>query len=108
MTEWLPNSDYEYAEGPDPELYLSPDPVGNFEVWIPVVRSKAPARRIRAQHNPLAQVPEARAPAAVLRRDLVRAHSQPGRGALLFAPTDNLLRSLPREPSPGRYASPRR
>ncbi len=26
MTEWLPASGYEYADGPDVELYFSPDP----------------------------------------------------------------------------------
>ena len=37
VTEWLPASGYEYANGPDIEVYLTPDP-GNaqFEVWIPV------------------------------------------------------------------------
>lgn len=37
MTEWLPTSGYEYANGPDVELYLNPDPSnGKFEVWLPV------------------------------------------------------------------------
>lgn len=41
VTEWLPTSGYEYADGPDVELYLSPDPKhAKFEVWIPVVRRK--------------------------------------------------------------------
>lgn len=36
-TEWLPTSGYEYADGPDIELYLTPDPQNaTFEVWIPV------------------------------------------------------------------------
>lgn len=39
VTEWLPTSGYEYANGPDIELYLSPDPQNaKFEVWIPVVK----------------------------------------------------------------------
>lgn len=39
VTEWLPTSGYEYANGPDIEVYLTPDP-GNaqFEVWIPVTK----------------------------------------------------------------------
>jgi len=40
ITEWLPTSGYEYDNGPDIEVYLSPDPQNmKFEVWIPV-RSK--------------------------------------------------------------------
>ncbi len=39
VTEWLPTSGYEYADGPDLEVYLSPDPQqSRFEVWIPVVK----------------------------------------------------------------------
>lgn len=39
VTEWLPTSGYEYANGPDVELYLSPDMQNaKFEVWIPVVK----------------------------------------------------------------------
>lgn len=39
--EWLPSSGYEYANAPDLEVYLSPDPTNaQFEVWIPV-RGKA-------------------------------------------------------------------
>lgn len=39
ITEWLPASGYEYANGPDVELYLNPDPQhAKFEVWIPVVK----------------------------------------------------------------------
>lgn len=39
VTEWLPTSGYEYDNGPDLEVYLSPDPQNaEFEVWIPVVR----------------------------------------------------------------------
>lgn len=38
-TEWLPTSGYEYADAPDIEVYLSPDPENaQFEVWIPVVK----------------------------------------------------------------------
>ena len=37
ITEWLPTSGYEYANGPDVEVYLSPDPQNaQYEVWIPV------------------------------------------------------------------------
>lgn len=39
VTEWLPTSGYEYANAPDIEVYLSPDPQNaKFEVWIPVVK----------------------------------------------------------------------
>lgn len=41
VTEWLPTSGYEYADGPDVELYLSPNTAqGKFEVWIPVTPKK--------------------------------------------------------------------
>lgn len=41
VTEWLPTSGYEYADGPDMEVYLNPDPRNaQYEVWIPV-RKKA-------------------------------------------------------------------
>lgn len=41
VTEWLPASGYEYANAPDIEVYLSPDPQNaKYEVWIPVVKSK--------------------------------------------------------------------
>lgn len=41
VTEWLPTSGYEYDDGPDVEVYLSPDPMNAvFEVWIPVRRSE--------------------------------------------------------------------
>lgn len=40
VTEWLPTSGYEYANAPDVEVYLNPDPSNaQFEVWIPVVKS---------------------------------------------------------------------
>lgn len=39
VMEWLPTSGYEYAEGPDVEVYLNPE-CTRFEVWIPVVRAK--------------------------------------------------------------------
>jgi AraC family transcriptional regulator len=39
VTEWLPTSGYEYAEGPDVEVYLDPE-CTKFEVWIPVVKAK--------------------------------------------------------------------
>lgn len=39
VTEWLPTSGYEYADGPDVEVYLNADPANTkFEVWIPVVK----------------------------------------------------------------------
>ena len=39
VTEWLPGSGYEYDNGPDVEVYTSPDPQNaKFEVWIPVVK----------------------------------------------------------------------
>lgn len=38
VTEWLPSSGYEYADLPDVELYLAPDPEDAvFEVWLPIV-----------------------------------------------------------------------
>ena len=41
VTEWLPTSGYEYDNGPDVELYISPDPQNaKFEVWIPVVKKQ--------------------------------------------------------------------
>ena len=39
ITEWLPTSGYEYANGPDVEVYLSPDSQNaQYEVWIPVMK----------------------------------------------------------------------
>ena len=39
VMDWLPTSGYEYADGPDMEVYLNADPVNmKYEVWIPVVR----------------------------------------------------------------------
>lgn len=41
VTEWLPTSGYEYGDAPDIEVYLNPDPQNaQYEVWIPVVKSK--------------------------------------------------------------------
>lgn len=41
ITEWLPDSGYEYANAPDIEVYISPDPQNaEYEVWIPVVKKK--------------------------------------------------------------------
>lgn len=41
ITEWLPTSGYEYANAPDIEVYLNPDPQNaQFEVWIPVAKKK--------------------------------------------------------------------
>ena len=40
MTDWLPNSGFEYAGGPDLEVYLEPDPeTGKYEIWIPVINT---------------------------------------------------------------------
>ena len=40
ITEWLPTSGYEYANGPDIEVYLTPDSQqAQYEVWIPVVKA---------------------------------------------------------------------
>ncbi|MDD2957142.1 MAG: AraC family transcriptional regulator [Lachnospiraceae bacterium] len=42
VTEWLPTSGYEYANAPDIEVYLNPDPQNaKYEVWIPVKPSAA-------------------------------------------------------------------
>lgn len=42
VTEWLPTSGYEYANAPDIEVYLNPDPQNaQYEVWIPVRRAGA-------------------------------------------------------------------
>lgn len=39
VTEWLPTSGYEYANGPDVEVYLDPNPESTkYEVWIPIVK----------------------------------------------------------------------
>lgn len=39
VTEWLPSSGYEYANAPDIEVYLNPDPQNaKYEVWIPVIK----------------------------------------------------------------------
>lgn len=39
VTEWLPTSGYEYADGPDVEVYLDPNPENTkYEVWIPVIK----------------------------------------------------------------------
>lgn len=41
VTEWLPSSGYEYANAPDIEVYLNPDPQNaQYEVWIPVTPAK--------------------------------------------------------------------
>ena len=40
ITEWLPSSGYEYDNGPDVEVYLTPDMQNaKFEVWIPIKRN---------------------------------------------------------------------
>ncbi len=39
ISEWLPTSGYEYANAPDIEVYLNPDPQNaQYEVWIPVTK----------------------------------------------------------------------
>ena len=39
VLEWLPASGYEYANAPDIEAYLVPEPENAaFEVWLPIVR----------------------------------------------------------------------
>lgn len=39
VTEWLPTSGYEYANAPDIEVYINPDPEdAKYEVWIPVTK----------------------------------------------------------------------
>lgn len=39
FAEWLPASGYEYANAPDIEVYLNPDPQNaQYEVWIPVTK----------------------------------------------------------------------
>ena len=41
VTEWLPGSGYEYADGPDIEVYLELDPLHTrYEVWVPVTRRR--------------------------------------------------------------------
>lgn len=42
VTEWLPTSGYEYANAPDIEVYLNPDPQNaQYEVWIPVMKKES-------------------------------------------------------------------
>jgi len=42
ITEWLPTSGYEYANAPDMEVYLNPDPQNaQYEIWIPVIKKQA-------------------------------------------------------------------
>ena len=41
VAEWLPDSGYEYADGPDIELYLDPNPAeSRFEIWLPVAKKE--------------------------------------------------------------------
>lgn len=41
VTEWLPTSGYEYANAPDIEVYINPDPQNaQYEVWIPVTKKQ--------------------------------------------------------------------
>jgi len=42
ITEWFPASGYEYANAPDIEVYLNPDPQNaQYEVWIPVIKKQS-------------------------------------------------------------------
>lgn len=42
VTEWLPASGYEFACGPDLEVYFEPDPQHTaYEVWLPVRKKQA-------------------------------------------------------------------
>ncbi|NBK25505.1 MAG: helix-turn-helix domain-containing protein, partial [Spirochaetia bacterium] len=41
VTDWLPTSGYEFAEGVDVEVYLDNDPTNqSFEVWMPIKKSR--------------------------------------------------------------------
>ena len=41
IMEWLPTSGYEYANAPDIEVYINPDPQNaEYEVWIPVTKKQ--------------------------------------------------------------------
>jgi len=45
VTEWLPASGYEYADAPDIEVYLNPDPQNaRYELWIPVAKKADPGK----------------------------------------------------------------
>lgn len=40
ITEWLPSSGYEYADAPDIEVYLEPNPQNaRYEVWLPIKKA---------------------------------------------------------------------
>ena len=42
VTQWFPTSGYEYADGPDIEVYLNPDPNNaKYELWIPVIKKRS-------------------------------------------------------------------
>lgn len=42
VTQWLPTSGYEYANAPDIEVYISPDPANpKYEVWLPIVKKRS-------------------------------------------------------------------
>lgn len=42
LTEWLPNSGYEYGNTHDIEVYMNPDPENTqCEVWVPVIKKKS-------------------------------------------------------------------
>lgn len=42
ISEWLPASGYEYANAPDIEVYINPDPQNaQYEVWIPVMKRES-------------------------------------------------------------------
>ena len=41
VTEWLPTSGFEFADGPDIEVYFDPNPQNTtYEVWIPVKKKQ--------------------------------------------------------------------
>lgn len=41
VTEWLPNSGYEYSNGPEIEVYLNQEPEhAQYEVWIPIKKKE--------------------------------------------------------------------
>lgn len=47
ITEWLPTSGYEYANAPDIEVYLNPDPQdAEYEVWIPITKKSKTAANL--------------------------------------------------------------
>ena len=55
VTEWLPSSGYEYADRPDMEVYLKPDPAkARFEVWaVSYTHLDVYKRQVRRLRQPL-------------------------------------------------------